>query len=204
MARKDKRDNKHSPKHGSRKQGSFKQGRRYVRHLSEFESQVKPVETFPDKKARAEALWNAASSAVWHEAFGKRLESGWIKKYDGTLVRIRTPVNRAWRIGEQKGNRWVRGKGARLVDSIVEKHGIDKANMKVNYENHIWPSTQQYYKNMNNWRQNELAWLKDFVATELARRQKKRHDKDDSKVLRLKESGEKMDLQDLQRGRKGG
>ena len=121
--------------------------------------------------------FDAGRAAVWHEAFKARKPIGHLKKRDGSMVTIRTPLTREWR---RKQGKWI-------IEDLIQMYKTpERARMR--YWEHIEPIYVE-----KGWRKYELDWLKEWIDKELYKRSRKSKVREDFKISELKR-GEKVDL----------
>ena len=125
--------------------------------------------------------YDAGRSAVWHEAFKAKKPVGHLRKRDGSLVKIRTPLTREWK----------RKKGKWIVNDLVDKYKApEKArmNFRKDFEDYIAPQYKE-----KGWRKHELDWLKNWIDEELYRRSRKSKSREEFKMREIME-GKKVQL----------
>lgn len=125
--------------------------------------------------------YDAGRSAVWHEAFKAKKPVGHLRKRDGSLVKIRTPLTREWK----------RKKGKWIINDLVDKYKApEKArmNFRKDFDEYIAPQYKE-----KGWRKHELDWLKNWIDEELYRRSRKSKSREEFKMREIME-GKKVQL----------
>ena len=125
--------------------------------------------------------YDAGRSAVWHEAFKAKKPVGHLRKRDGSLVKVRTPLTREWK---NKKGKWI-------VNDLVDKYRTpEKArmNFRNDFEDYIGPQYEE-----KGWRKYELDWLKNWIDEELYRRSRKSSKREEFKMREIME-GKKVNL----------
>ena len=125
--------------------------------------------------------YDAGRSAVWHEAFKAKKPVGHLRKRDGSLVKVRTPLTREWK----------RKKGKWIVNDLVDKYKTpEKARMnyRKDFEDYIAPQYKE-----KGWRNYELDWLKNWIDEELYRRSRKSTNREEFKMKEIMQ-GKKVEL----------
>jgi hypothetical protein len=125
--------------------------------------------------------YDAGRSAVWHEAFKAKKPVGHLRKRDGSLVKIRTPLTREWK----------RKKGKWIVNDLVDKYRTpEKARMnyRKDFDDYIAPQYKE-----KGWRNYELDWLKNWIDEELYRRSRKSTNREEFKMKEIMK-GKKVEL----------
>tara|TARA_Y100000593_G_scaffold71657_1_gene131608 strand:+ start:2111 stop:2545 length:435 start_codon:yes stop_codon:yes gene_type:complete len=125
--------------------------------------------------------YDAGRSAVWHEAFKAKKPVGHLRKRDGSLVKVRTPLTREWK---NKKGKWI-------VNDLVDKYRTpEKArmNFRKDFEDYIAPQYKE-----KGWRNYELDWLKNWIDEELYKRSRKSFKREEFKMKEIMQ-GKKVEL----------
>lgn len=125
--------------------------------------------------------YSAGRSAVWHEAFKARKPLGHLRKRDGTLVKVRTPLTKEWK----------NKKGRYIVDDLVAKYKTPE-RARMNFQNNFEDDVGFRYREKG-WRNYELDWLKNWIDNELYKRSKKSRNREEFKMKEIM-GGKKVQL----------
>lgn len=125
--------------------------------------------------------FDAGRSAVWHEAFKAKKPVGHLRKRDGSLVKVSTPLTREWK----------RKKGKWIVNDLIDKYKTPeraRMNYTTDFKEYIAPQHEE-----RGWRKYELDWLKNWIDKELYQRSRKSKNREEYKIKEIMK-GKKVNL----------